>query len=305
MRKILFTLLAFATLSANAQLLEVTSVDKLQLPSSPAYAKVAGISPDGTYVLLTSTSNVGLQKFNLATGKVETVSTAEGAGYNVAVSADGNDIVYRETTMGKDKLKRSALVRKNMATNKTTTLVKPTRNLNGYTIKDNSILTVEKRQLRVQALNGKQPVQKTLPVVSVQDRQLMITIDGETRVLSPNGQGKSYIWPSVSPDGTKVCYYVAGNGAWVADIDGSNPHFIARDCRAAKWYNNEIIIGMADQDDGYVQTASDIVAYNLKGEHQVLTSGLIAMYPYVAANGSRIVFSTDEGDTYLIRINRK
>ena len=305
MKKILFMLMAFATWSANAQLIEVASVEQLKMPSNLENTKLAGVSPDGAYILLTGMNNAGLQKYDVATGKVETISTAAGAGYNVVISSDGNNVVYRETTMGKDKLNRSSLVRKDLTTKKTTTLVKPTRNLNGYTLKGNSILSVEKRQLRVQALNKKQPVEKSVPVVSIQDRQLMLTINGETRVLSPNGQDKSYIWPSVSPDGTKVCYYVAGNGAWVADIDGSNPRFIARDCRAAKWYNNEIIIGMADEDDGYVQTASDIVAYNLKGEHQVLTSGLIAMYPYVAANGSQIVFSTDEGDTYLIRINKK
>lgn len=304
MKKVFITLMAFVAMSANAQLLKVASIEQLQVPSSSADSKVAGISPDGSYVLLTSMNNAGLQKYNVATGELETLSTAAGAGYNVVISSDGNDVVYRETTMGKDKLNRSSLVRKNIQTKKATTLVKPTRDLNGFTVKGNTILSVEKRKLRVQAIDEKQKAEKELPIVSIQDRQLMLTMNGETRVLSPNGQGKSYIWPSVSPDGTKVCYYVAGNGAWVANIDGTNPQFIGRDCRAAKWYNNEIIIGMADKDDGHVQTASDIVAYNLQGEHQVLTSGLIAMYPYVAANGKQIVFSTDKGETYLIHINQ-
>ncbi len=304
MKKVFIALMAFVAMSANAQLLKVASIEQLQMPLNSAFSKVAGISPDGSYVLLTNTNNVGLQKYNVATGELETLSTAAGAGYNVVISSDGNDVVYRETTMGKDKLNRSSLVRRNMQTKKTTTLVKPTRDLNGFAVRGNTILSVEKRKLRVQAIDEKQKAEKEQPVVSIQDRQLMLTMNGETRVLSPNGQEKSYIWPSVSPDGTKVCYYVAGNGAWVANIDGSNPQFIGHDCRAAKWYNNEIIIGMADKDDGYVQTASDIVAYNLKGEHQVLTSGLIAMYPYVAANGNQIVFSTDKGETYLIHINQ-
>ncbi len=304
MKKVLFTIMAFVTLTANAQLLDVASVEQLNVPYSVANSKVAGVSPDGSYILLTSVNNVGLQKYDVATGTMETITTAAGAGYNVVVSADGKDVVYREMTLGKDKLNRATLVRKNLLTKKATTLVKPTRDLNGFTIKDNTILSVEKRKLRVQAIDSKQQTVKETPVVSIQDRQLMITINGETRILSPNGQGKSYIWPSVSPDGKKVCYYVAGDGAWVANIDGSNAQYIGHDCRAAKWYNNEIIIGMADKDNGVIQTASDIVAYNLKGQHQVLTSGLIAMYPYVAANGAQIVFSTDKGETYLIHINK-
>lgn len=53
MKKVFITLMAFVAMSANAQLLKVASIEQLQVPSSSADSKVAGISPDGSYVLLT------------------------------------------------------------------------------------------------------------------------------------------------------------------------------------------------------------------------------------------------------------
>lgn len=304
MKKIFLTFAVFAGMMVNAQILEIASVDKLGTPEN-VDTKVAGISPDGTYILLTSGANEGLQKFDLATGAFVVVTDAQGAGYNVAISDDGKEVVYRETTMGTDKLRRSALVKQTLETGKKATVVEPTRDLEGYAIRGNAVLAVERRKLKTQAVDGQKPVQAA-PVVSVKDRQLMLTVGGQTKVLSPNGQDKSYIWPSVSPDGTKVCYYVAGNGAWVANIDGTNPRFIARDCRAAKWYNNDVVIGMADHDNGQVVVASDIIAYTLDGQKQQLTDGTrIAMYPYATADGSKIVFSTDNGEIWLININVK
>ncbi|MCM1034205.1 MAG: hypothetical protein NC038_00595 [Paludibacter sp.] len=304
MKKLIFSIALFTTVTASAQILEVASVARLATPVNED-TKVAGISPDGTYILLTRGTNEGLQKYDLQNNTIATLTDAAGAGYNAAISADGKEIVYRETTVGKDQLRRSALLKQNLTSGETAVVVEPTRDLEGFTVQGNTVMAVERKQLKTKALNT-QTAMHAQPVVSIKDRQLMITVGGKTTVLSPNGQDKSYIWPSLSPDGTKVCYYVAGNGAWVANIDGSDVRFIGRDCRAAKWYNNSIIIGMADRDNGHVVTASDIVAYTLDGQKQVLTDGSkVAMYPYASADGSKIVFSTDNGEAWLISINVK
>ncbi len=281
---------------AAAQILEVASVEKLNTPQMDA--KVAGISPDGSYVLLTTGTNTGLQKYDLATGQVSVLTTAEGAGYNAKISADGKEVVYRETTTGADRLRRSKLVRQTLASKVTSTIVPETRDLEGYAIHGNAVLAVNKRKV---SRTGTPTVVR--PVVSIRDRQLMISRGNESVVLSPNGTNASYLWPSVSPDCTKVCYYVVGRGCWVANIDGNNPQFIARQCRAAQWYNNATIIGMADEDDGHVITASAIVAYTLDGKQQVLTDKkLMTMYPYASADGKKIVCSTERGETYLINV---
>lgn len=264
------------SLAASAQVLEVVSMQKLPIPAK-AEMKVAGVSPDGDYILLTSGSNKGLQRYDIASNTMTTLSEAEGAGYNVQVSKDGKEVVYRETYVGKDKLRKNNIIRKNFATKKESIIARAQRSASRMATSDN------------------------LTTVSIKDRLIVLTRNGLTTTLAPNGMNESYIWPSVSPDGSRICYYVAGQGCWVANIDGSNPQFISRDCRAAQWYDNNIIVAMADEDDGHFTTASAIVAYTLDGKKQVLTNdSMIAMYPYAAKNA--IVFSTIEGEAYMLNI---
>jgi Tol biopolymer transport system component len=138
-------------------------------------------------------------------------------------------------------------------------------------------------------------------MVAIENGELVLTVGTVTKVLSPNGQGLSYLWASISPDGSKIVYYVSGS-VWVCNIDGTNPQCIGK-FRAPQWYNNNIIVGMNDHDNGYYVTSSEIVAYTLDGAKQVLTNNtMMAMYPYVSADGSRIVCSTPTGEAYLINI---
>ncbi len=284
-------------LMVMAQIMEVQSIQKIETPKN-ADVKIAGISPDGTYILLTTGSNQGLQKFDLATKQITVLTEAEGAGYNAKISADGKEVVYRETTTGKDHLRRSKLVRQTLASKETSTLIPETRNLEGFAIHGNTVLAVNKRKV-----NRIGKTAEIRPVVTIKDCQLMISRGNESVVLSPNGTDASYLWPSVSPDGTKICYYVAGNGCWICNVDGSNSQYIARQCRAAQWYDNNTIIAMADEDDGHNITTSTIVAYTLDGQHQVLTGKeLIAVYPYASAVAKKIVFSTEDGETYLLNV---
>ncbi len=260
---------------ANAQVLQVTSMQKLDVPTGDV--KLAGVSPKGDYLLLTNGNNHGLQRYDLATGTITTLSEADGAGYNVQVSADGQEVVYRETTIGKDKLRRNTIIRKNFAKQRRSVIAKNQRT--------NAMMATDDAQM----------------TVTINERRIARTQNGTTTFLTPNGADKSYIWPSVSPDGTKLCYYVCGEGCYVSQIDGTNPQFIARDCRAAKWYDNNTIVAMADEDDGHFTTASAIVAYTLDGRKQVLTDNtMMAMYPYAANNV--IVFTTGMGETYMLNI---
>lgn len=64
MRKLLFALALGFSMSAMGQVMNVTSIDKVNLPDKAA---VAAISPQGDYLLLTSATNQGLVKFDLNT----------------------------------------------------------------------------------------------------------------------------------------------------------------------------------------------------------------------------------------------
>ena len=275
-KTMLFVAACLMSLAASAQVLEVASMHKLPIPAQ-AEMKVAGVSPDGDYILLTSGSNKGLQRYDVASNTLTTLSEAEGAGFNVQISKDGQEVVYRETVVGKDNLRKHNLVRANLNKSKEATFARGQRDMKRMATSDN------------------------LTTVSIKDRLIVLTRNGLTTTLAPNGSHLSYIWPSVSPDGTKLCYYVCGNGCWVSNIDGSNKQYIAHACRAAQWYDNNTIVAMADEDDGHFTTASRIVAYTLDGKMQVLTNdSMIAIEPY-AANGA-VVFSTLDGEVYMLNV---
>ena len=276
MKKIFLSLALAVSMMASAQVFEVGQLTKLNTPTDTD-VKVAGVSADGSYVLITSGSNQGLRRYDVATGETTTITTAAGAGYNVQISQDGQEVVYRETKFDNKGLRKNNIIRLDMATAKTTTVAKAQRDMMAMTTTGANVS------------------------VSISDRKIVLTKNGKNIVLAPNGSRESYIWPSVSPDGTKLCYYVCGNGCWVANLDGSGKQYIGHGVQAAKWYDNNTLVAMDAEDDGHFTTASAIVAYTLDGKKQVLTNNsMIAMYPYAANN--MIVFSTLDGETYMLNV---
>ena len=274
MKKIFLSLALAFSMMASAQLLEVSST---QLVTSKADAKVAAFSPNGDYLLLTNTSNQGLATFDLATKKTNTITKADGAGYNVKIAQDGNQIVYREVKLDATKSRTSNIIRHDLVANKT------------------QVIAQKQQHLAAMVADADRPS------FSIRDRQLMMTKNGKTIVFSPNGQQYSYHWASLSPNGKKVSYYISSVGCFVCDIDGKNIQFIGHNCYAPVWYNDNIIIASDTKDDGHVVTESAIVAYSLDGKKQVLTKGdHIAVFPQATAG--KIAYSTSEGEIYIMNV---
>ncbi len=300
MKKVLLSLAVFMSFTAFAQVLDVASINKVAMPSN-GNRVVTGISPKGDYILLSGAQLDGLVKYDLATGKSEVLSTARSAGSDVRITNDGKNIVYREDNFV-NGLRYTDLNHRNLSTGATIRLVKSARNLNAVELQGGAAMIVNNGRMTKQVVAKSLSSKSALPVASIVNRQLMITKNGVTSTLSPNGMQHSYIWPSVSPDGKKVCYYVCGVGCFVCDINGKNVKKLGI-LRAAQWYDNNTVVGMHDTDDGRVILSSEIVAKTLNGKSQVLTdNSLIAMYPYTTADGKKIVFSTLDGDAYIINV---
>ena len=274
MKKVYLFLALAIPMMASAQLMEVTSTERV---AASADAKVAAFSPNGDYLLLTNTSHQGLQRFDLATKQASTITKADGAGYNVQIAQDGKQIVYREVTLSATKSRVSNIIRHDLVANQTQ--------------------VVAKQQADLAAMVA----DASRPSFSIKDQQLMMTKNGKTIVFSPNGQQYSYHWASLSPSGQKVSYYISAVGCFVCDIDGKNIQFIGHNCYAPVWYNDNIIIASDTKDDGHVITESAIVAYSLDGKKQVLTNGdHIAVFPQATAG--KIAYSTSEGEIYIMNV---
>ena len=267
------------SLTAQAQVFQSVSLEMLSV-SFPSDCKIVGISPDGSYILTTTQTNKGLKQINLKTGQAKQLTDDPGAGFQPHVSPDGRSIVCRKVTYDERHMRQTAL----------------------------ELLDLEQgtqRQLRVPAREVREGDGDGTPEVFIEDMQLMVAVDGVTKNLSPNGtdDDTSYIWPSLSPDGKRILYYVCGVGAYVCNLEGEEVQFIAHDCRAPQWYDDETIIGMNDRDDGKVLLSSSIMAYTLDGKVQELTdSSKMLMYPQCCARQGIIACSAANGEIFLLRI---
>lgn len=277
MKKTFLTIaIGLSSLIASAQVLEIASMRQLTTPDEEL--KIAGISPTGDYLLLTDGGNTGLSRYDLQTNTMSTITDAQGAGWNVQISKDGETITYRQVNIGNDKLVKQDVVQYNLNTKRQMVLAKNQRDAS-------------------QLMDATSPY----AVAINENLHMVLKHNGKTIVLTPNGKEQAYNWASISPDGSKILYYVSGMGCYVCDMEGKNVKQIAQHCRAPQWYDNHTIIGMADEDDGTYVTASAIVVYTLTGQSQILIDKhMMAIYPY-AVEG-KVAFSTTHGDIYMLDV---
>ncbi|MBQ7940946.1 MAG: hypothetical protein IJ328_00890 [Muribaculaceae bacterium] len=300
MRKILLSIAVLISSAASAQLLNVGSTEKVNLPEGVTAVQSA-MSHDGSFAVING--NGGLVKVDLATGA--TVQIAKNASLQgIEISEDGSTVVFKQSSY-QNRLRYTALKSVNLSNGKEVTLVAPSRNLQGFNVVGNRVNAINKGKISTKALNATATA-ASAPVASINRGALNVTVNGVTRNISPQGtEGQSYLWPSVSPDGTKVLYYLAGRGAYVCNLDGSNPVSLGV-IRAPQWYNNEVVVGMLDRDNGEIVTSSKIVASKIDGSvHQDLTqASSMAMYPAVSGKGNKLSYVTPNGQLFVININQ-
>ncbi len=302
MKKIFVTLLLAITMAGQAQIMNVTSIEPVNVSKSPnSVVQAVAISPQGDYLLLSTDTKQGLVKWDLAAASSSTLTEDQGAGSEVSISPDGGQIVYSEVSY-KGKRRHQAVKSIDLTSGKRLTLVKASRNQQGFAVENGAAATVTDGKIKLHSLKNGAVQDMSRPVLSRHHLKLYITRNGETTLLAPNGVDERYIWGSLSPDGNRVLYYVSGHGAFVCDIDGS--HVIAMgNLTAPKWWDDNTIVGMNETDDEYRIIASSIVARTLDGTEQILTgSDVIATYPLPSSQAGKIAFSTPDGKIYLINV---
>lgn len=293
MKKIIFSLALFISLGVNAQILNVKSTTKVDVPTG-VKVSTAQLSHDGKWAVISHQSSLGLDKIDLSTKKLTRLSDT-GNGFDLKISGDNKTVIFRESNYGVDKRRYTTLKSVNISTG-VTNVVSPTTRNTGVFAKDAAkVLSTNAGTLTNEA---------SRPVASINRGSMYITKNGITTLVAPHGtEGQSYLWPQVSPDGTKILYFLVGKGCYVCNLDGSNP-VPQGVLRASVWYDNNVIVGMDHKDDGRVTTSSKLIAKKINSSTtQVLTTSSVkAMYPSVGANN--ISFVTPQGEFYVININK-
>ena len=154
-------------------------------------------------------------------------------------------------------------------------------------ITDHGVYYVEKNTIKSETLRATRP---SRPVAFVLGNAVVLYSYGTSRILQPAGD-RPHIWPSVSPQGDKLCV-VGGNDMYVSDLSGKVLFTIA-DARAPQWSpDGSRIAFMRDTDDGHVITGSDIYLVRADGSgltRLTATEDLMEMYPQWSPDGRQII----------------
>jgi hypothetical protein len=154
-------------------------------------------------------------------------------------------------------------------------------------ITDHGVYYVEKSRIKTEALRSSRP---SRPVAFVLGNSVVLYSYGTSRILQPAGD-RPHIWPSVSPQGDKLCV-VGGNDMYVTDLSGK-VLFTIEDARAPQWSpDGSRIAFMRDTDDGHVITGSDIYVVRADGSELTrltATEEHYEMYPQWSPDGRQII----------------
>lgn len=263
------------------------------------------ISPDGKFLLMSKENRQGLWMKDLSNGRIKRITNASGAGLDPVFSFDGNEILFRENKIINGKI-FSSLKSYNLKTQKVflkednirdLKFLKTTNNISKSYLKQNEIA-----QIFTSASLSKTTSDDIS--VAVDMNKIILYQNGVKKYLSPAGDGY-YIWPSVSPDKSKLLFTLAGKGTYVSDLQGNILKKIGY-ANFPSWSpDGNWILFMKDLDNGEVIISSEIYIANINtGKYFLLTENQneISLYPTWGSSINEIYYHTDNGVIRKIKI---
>ncbi len=296
---IILLLLAF---SVNAQNITVETIDKVtQTEQGHFFYPV--VSPKGQ-VLFTGAGYKGLYLINKS-GQIRTLSEAPGAGYEPAFSDEGNFVYFRPHKYeGMKKL--SSLVKKSISGNVEQVLIKDERDFTSAKRLINGAVAVNRNSnLYIADLSPSQSESADLTTaVFIEKGKIALYKNGDKKILMPLGKG-FYLWPSISPDESKLLFTKAGKGAFISNLEGEVLVELGY-ANAPRWSpDGKWIVFMDDKDDGHQLIESDIFIISADGKtRQAITEteDVKETYPFWGVE-NEIVFGSEKGIIFKAILN--
>lgn len=294
-------ILVYIFMNQTSAQIVLKSIEKLDIPGSEEWFMPI-FSPDGSKIYITNTKYNGIWEYDLVKKSLRQITSDPGSGYDFDFSDDGQNIVYRKSLYPKGSNTRlQEIYSVNLRTLKKVKVASGDDLTNPTYIKS-SIVYGSKSEIK--GMN-KIDLLNTTKVIGIELGKIVIFHNGEKKILDPLGTG-SYIWPTLSPDKTKLVAVSPGYGAFICDIEGNVITNLGKAnypqwTRDGKW-----IIYMDDIDDGHFILSSEIMAIYTDGKQKfALTStpNVIEMYPSVSPKENKIVCSSLDGTIYLLTYN--
>ena len=295
MRRLMLCLLVVGAAVTTLAQLKVTREEPLPLDPTRQWSQPR-FSPDGSRIYLTAPDYRGIWEFDLANQTTRQITADPGSGYAYALSADGSLLAYRRTLAPEAiQSRRQELVLLRLG-EPIPEVIAQDRKLSVPAFAGDRLVYLEQPALE------KPGTADAVSILGLDQTKIAVLVSGSRRLLDPLGTGR-YIWPSLSPDQTRIAAVQMERGALVCDLDGAVLALLGK-CNAPSWtHDGRWIIGMDDRDDGHRVTASDLVYLSPDGVRSgrlTATEERKEMFPSCSPVDRRIVFSTLDGRVYLL-----
>lgn len=278
--------------------IRVTKIEKLQIDNSEEW-NAPIFSPDGKKIYFTNSTYNGIWEYTLSNKRIRLITSEKGSGYGFTLSADGKQIAYRKTYYPDGSIERvQEIIVKNLRTLKSSLIGKGT---------DLSTPTFSKSGLVYSSYDktvnlSKKISSKEVSILGIANTKIALNLYGEKILLDPFGNG-SYIWPSLSPDKTKIVAYEMDRGTFICDLKGNILDTFGRRDHPVWTRDGKWLIFMDDKDDGHQILSSEILAISVTTKEIVpLTStpNIAEMNPSISPVENKIVCNSYNGELFLI-----
>lgn len=273
-------LLAAAILGAavSAAAITVSAPQKIETPEGSHHPV---LSPDGNTLLFSTQDHTGLKSLDLSTGKTAVIDTDAAAGFAPIFNADGSKVFYRTATV-----------------------------IDGLLCHDVRSYDIAKGSAPVKLQSYSRKAPSDLNAVSAKDnyafadyRDIVLCRDGVTTKINPIADAHSYLWASLSPDGSHLLFCEPFEGVFVAKADGSQPQRIAAKGDFPAWLSNNMIAFVVTHDDGYVVLDSKLCVVNIASGRTTDITDVDTLVGEAAAAAGKVVYSDLQGNMYLIQVS--
>ena len=298
MRIKLFMAALLCVFLSNAQDVKIVRHEQLlKGVESQCYNPV--LSPDGQKGLFTQSDYEGLNVYDIADDVVTPLASDRLAGFSPAFSKDGKSVYFLSQTR-ENMLVYREMKSVNLDGTGMSTVMGKSRGMLHPVAVDGGVVTVSDngRKLKAKSNGGTYAYSA--------GKKIVVVKNGIEKKIAPVPTKYTYIWESLSPDGTKILFYAGGKGAYICDLDGNLVAELGKYTSPA-WCGNDYVVAVNATHDGHQYETSQIVLLKVDGSYKKeLTAPVsMSMHPTASASGDRLTYNTIDGRLFLMDLRIK
>jgi Tol biopolymer transport system component len=271
-------------------------------------------SPDGSMIAFTAAKYNGIWIISLKNKNIKQVTDETAAGFGFKWSEDSKAILTRVSKY--EGIRRYNAVKIfNIETGQSDLLTDYRTMMPGLPefasangkvfIYGRNKLEIFNSGLKAGSINKSNNSQK---IVYIRDNKIAVQnlTTNRLQIFEPV-KGERVLNLQVSPDGSKAAFEIIGSDMYVMNIDGTGLTDLGKGYRP-KWSpDNQHIVYMITEDDGYQILSSDIYTIKIDGTEKnniTNTNDKLEMNPDWSPDGKSIAFDIpNEGAIYIMEVN--